>query len=68
MDAQLGRRKQIACVVAAFHWYFIEVLVPSIPVVREVKLDRPFDTIWDQVNQAYKADVPIAANIVRACL
>ncbi len=65
--------KQTECVAAAYWssadqpWYFIEVLAPEIRVVQEVVLGRSFDSVWRDVNDAYKADIPIATNIVRGC-
>lgn len=65
--------KQTECVAAAY-WttasqpsYFIEMLAPELRVVREVVLGSPFDSVWRQVNDAYKADIPIATSIVHGC-
>jgi hypothetical protein len=68
-----AQQKQTRCVAAAYWttadqpWYFIEVLTPRIRVEREVVLDRSFEIVWREVNDAYKSDQPIATNIVRGC-
>lgn len=65
--------KQTECVATAYWssadqpWYFIEVLASEIRVVQEVALSKSFDTVWREVNDAYKADIPIATNVVRGC-
>ena len=65
--------KLTECVATAYWtsadqpWYFIEVLAPEIRVVREVVLGRSFDSVWREVNDAHKADIPITTNIVRGC-
>ncbi|MGD0777656.1 MAG: hypothetical protein ABSC05_33110 [Candidatus Solibacter sp.] len=65
--------KRTKCVATAYWttasqpWYFIEVLAPEIRVVQEVALGKPFDTVWREVNDAYKTDIPIATNLVRGC-
>jgi hypothetical protein len=73
MLAKGAAATQANCVAKAYwatagqRWYFIELLSPSIRILREVPFNRSFESVWRDVNDAYKLDQSIAVSIVRAC-
>jgi hypothetical protein len=47
-------------------WYFNEILVPSLRIVRQVELNRDRDEILKEVNEKYRADKNLALQIYRS--
>jgi hypothetical protein len=60
-----GRRVARAYWTSDQPWYFVELLAPTLRVVRQIVMDRPFNIIWREVNDAYKGDKELALPLVR---